>query len=205
MEELRSTQILDNEIKTDATKKAQKILDKAQKECSDILCNVSARVNEAISQKEKDISLILKSYASNAKAVLPLGKQRFKVAYDNEHIMQAIKNYLATMGQENRLNFLASYIVAYKKAFSEKDFSINYYNMTQVQANLIAKKAFGREALSYTEANPALSCKDSFSNYEGIVIQAADDTVRANAFIWQIITDIYYDNSKTLCHALFGR
>ena len=47
MEELRSTEVLDKEIRADARKKAEKILDKADVDCRYIIEEVAQKVKEA--------------------------------------------------------------------------------------------------------------------------------------------------------------
>ena len=52
MEELRSTEILDREIQSDARKKAENILKKADKSCEEILNSVEKTIEEARKTKE---------------------------------------------------------------------------------------------------------------------------------------------------------
>ncbi len=64
MEELRSTEILDKEIRSDARKKAERILSKAEVDCQMILAEVDDRVENAkkeISDKDEKNSLHTKS------------------------------------------------------------------------------------------------------------------------------------------------
>ena len=52
MEELRSTDILDREIQSDARKKAENILKKADRQCADILNSVGKTIEDARAAKE---------------------------------------------------------------------------------------------------------------------------------------------------------
>ena len=72
MEELRSTEALDNEIRNDARKKAEQILAKAEETALSIIDSVKQKVQEEQSQARKNCDARIALYRKNKEAALPL-------------------------------------------------------------------------------------------------------------------------------------
>lgn len=81
MEELRSTEILDKEIRSDARKKAERILSKAEVDCQMILAEVDDRVEKAKKEISDKDEKKLAAYEKQKNAALPLEKKRFLVNF----------------------------------------------------------------------------------------------------------------------------
>ncbi len=52
MQELRSTDILDKEIQADARKKAERMLQKADRDCQQLISSVEADIEKAAAEKK---------------------------------------------------------------------------------------------------------------------------------------------------------
>ena len=93
MEELRSTDILDKEIREDSQKKADKILAKAEETARALLNDVDSRISKAEEDARKASEDRLDIFRRNVNASLPLEKQRCLVSYINDSVVDAIKKY----------------------------------------------------------------------------------------------------------------
>ena len=56
MEELRSTEVLDKEIRADSTKKAARVLSEAQKTAASLIDGVETRLEQAAEAAKKSVS-----------------------------------------------------------------------------------------------------------------------------------------------------
>ena len=102
MQELRSTDILDKEIHSDARKKAERILKQSEIESSEILSSISENIRQAEEEKKSFYAAKLQSLEKDKKSTLPLEKQRFEVSFIQEKLLQNINEYIASLSLEKR-------------------------------------------------------------------------------------------------------
>ena len=108
MEELRSTEVLDKEIRSDSVKKAEKILAKADESAKQLIDGVQDRIEKAKSDAEKISAEGIAVYEKNINASLPLEKQRYLVSYIYGSIMEAMDKYFESIGDKKRLLVIKS-------------------------------------------------------------------------------------------------
>ena len=107
MQELRSTDILDKEIQSDARKKAEKILKKADSDCAEILASVNVNIDNARTEKENFFSAKLEAYEKDQKASIPLEKQRFEVSFIQSAVLSKINIYISGLSEEKCIEVAA--------------------------------------------------------------------------------------------------
>ena len=83
MEELRSTDVLDREIRADSEKKASEILSRAEENAKSILSEVQERILKAKEEVDAASKKRLGVLEKNLNASLPLEKQRYLVSFIN--------------------------------------------------------------------------------------------------------------------------
>ena len=98
MEELRSTEILDREIRDDARRKAEKILKDADRGCAAIASEVAARIAELRAAKEAEIAARLESYRRDSESRLPLDKERRLVSFIDSSVTSALEQWFRDIG-----------------------------------------------------------------------------------------------------------
>ena len=107
MQELRSTDILDKEIQADARKKAERMLAKADSDCAKLLASVDTDIEKAGAEKEEFFAHKLEAFEKDRMAVVPLEKERFKVSFIQNSVIQNINKYLEGLSEEKRLSLVA--------------------------------------------------------------------------------------------------
>ena len=106
MQELRSSEILDKEILSDAQRKIEHILANADEECEKLLSGVEQRVSDAKKEKESFYERKLMAQKKNLDASLPLEQQRFKVTFIQDSVIDAVNAYLFSLSEEQRIKML---------------------------------------------------------------------------------------------------
>lgn len=108
MEELRSTEILDKEIRTDSGKKAELIKTKALEDARAIEEGVDLRIAEAKKKAEEASAQRIELFEKNTRSALPLEKQRYLVSYIYSSVMEAINSYFDSIGEKKRMDVIKS-------------------------------------------------------------------------------------------------
>ena len=101
MEELRSTEILDKEIREDARRKANRILNNSVIDCEKILEDVNIRFEKDAEIKKAEYESKISNYKKNKEASIPLEKQRFIVNFQDNAIDIAINQYLEKLSTDD--------------------------------------------------------------------------------------------------------
>ena len=138
MEELRSTEVLDKEIRSDSVKKAEKILAKADESAKQLIDGVQARIVKAKSDAEKISAEGIAVYEKNINASLPLEKQRYLVSFIYGSIIEAMNKYFESIGDKKRLLVIQSLCERAKKAIQEKKISavVVGFNLSDAESML---------------------------------------------------------------------
>ena len=147
MQELRSTDILDKEIQADARKKAERMLQKADSECEKLLASVEADIEKAADEKRSFFAKKLEAFEADRKAVVPLEKERFKVSFIQNAVIQNINKYLEGLSEEKRLELVC-------RAFdfnTELNLNAYVYGFNTKEAEKYLSKKLGNKLLSCTE------------------------------------------------------
>jgi len=206
MEELRSTEVLDKEIRADARKKAEKILDKADVDCRYIIEEVSQKVKEAeqsASEKTEERVLI---YEKNLNASLPLEKERFKVSFIQSSIEKAIDEYLGTLSENELLNLVIRKLNAEDLILKERKFNAYYYGFSESGVKkILSEQGITVASLEKTDFNKIIienNC--GITENRGIVLDADDKSVRLRLTLTEVISQILDRYRNELYDALFG-
>ncbi len=202
MEELRSTEVLDKEIRADARKKAEKILDKADVDCRYIIEEVAQKVKEAeqvASEKTEERVLV---YEKNLNASLPLEKERFKVSFIQSSVEKAIDEYLGTLSEKELLNLVFKKL----KIVKDKKYYAYYYGFSEAGVKKsLSERGVNVLSLEKTDFNKIIienNC--GITENKGIVLEADDKSVRLRLTLSEVISQILDKYRNELYDALFG-
>lgn len=203
MQELRSTDILDKEIQSDARKKAEKILKKADADCADILASVDVNIEKAKAEKEKFFSKKLDAFEKDQKASIPLEKQRFEVSFIQGSISKQINTYLASLTEAKRIEIAAK---GYDFS-SDKKMNAYVYGFNKAEAEKFLSKKLGKNLLSCNETifrKIVLEDEYGLDKPEGIILESEDKTFRCRLTLSEVISHLLDNNRAELSDALFG-
>ncbi len=205
MEELRSTEILDKEIQSDARKKAERLLSKADIDCQMILAEVDERVEKAkkeISDKNEQKAA---SYEKQQNAALPLEKERFLVGFIQSAINKATDEFLEKMSEEQRLLLVLKPLEKNSELFKSKKFDVSFYGFNENLVKKTLDKKLDVESYSKTEFNKIIVEDDcGIEKKEGVIVESLDKSIRCRFTLSEIISEAQYEHRAELCNALFG-
>ncbi|MCR5607307.1 MAG: hypothetical protein K6F69_10895 [Treponema sp.] len=212
MEELRSTDVLDKEIQSDARKKAERILSNAETDGRKIEAAVSERI--AVTTKEKNAAYEekLAVFKRNVEAALPLECERYLVSYEGSSVADAINDYLNALSDEKRVSLLKKLIDRSKDILSGKNISVSFYGIEQATAEKLLKDAFGQNIF---DKNVSSVSKITFEQsgesacaglniHEGIIVESDDKMVKCRFSLDQLISELEDTYSYELASTLFG-
>ncbi len=204
MQELRSSEILDKEILSDAQRKIEHILANANEECEKLLSGVEQRVSDAKKEKESFYERKLMVQKKNLDASLPLEEQRFKVSFIQDSVIGAVNNYLSSLSEEQRIKMLIQ-----NQHFNfDKKINAYIYGFNLEAVKKILSKELGSNLgnCKKTEFGKIVIEKDiGLSKNEGIILEAEDKSLRVHLTLVEKISHILDKNRAELSEALFGQ
>ncbi len=206
MEELRSTEVLDKEIETDARKKAERILAKADSDGKALVADVARRVETLKEEKTAEYQKKTESYQADRDAVVPLEKERFLVSFIESAIVKAIDSYLDALGEEKRIALAVRRWNAYKAVVASQKVNALVFGFDAARAEAALKKA-GVPLVSCTSVAYEKSGDegiDGLTFREGIILETEDTMIRCRLTLSQIVGELETEHRAELAKALFG-
>ena len=206
MEELRSTEVLDKEIETDARKKAERILAKADSDGKALVADVANRIEKFTEEKTAEYQKKTESYQADRDAVVPLEKERFLVSFIESAIVKAIDSYLDALGEEKRIALAVRRWNAYKAVVASQKVNALVFGFDAARAEAALKKA-GVPLVSCTSVAYEKSGDegiDGLTFKEGIILETEDTMIRCRLTLSQIVGELETEHRAELAKALFG-
>ena len=206
MEELRSTEALDNEIRNDARKRAAKILEKADESAAALLNGVAQKVAEAQEDARKQSDARLALYKKNIDASIPLEKERYLVSYIYDSVMAAINSYFNEIGEDKRMQVIASLLERSMPALGGKDVSAIIIGYNETKAKKLLKKYLGKNLTECSQAEKYVLNAESIKGLEfreGFIIKALDGSVTCRLTLDEKVKEILDDENYELSSTLF--
>ncbi len=203
MQELRSTDILDKEIQADARKKAERMLAKADSDCAKLLDSVDTDIEKAAEEKQEFFAHKLDAFEKDRMAVVPLEKERFKVSFIQNAVIQNINKYLEALTEEKRLT-----LVARNFDFNtDRRLNAYVYGFSVSGAKKFLSSKLGDKLLSCTETKfgaVALEDEIGLANPQGIILESEDKNFRCRLTLSEVIEKLLDTNRAELSATLFG-
>ena len=203
MQELRSTDILDKEIQADARKKAERMLAKADLDCEKLLASVDSDIEKAKQEKEEFFAHKLEAFEKDRMAVVPLEKERFKVSFIQNAVIQNINKYLEGLSEEKRLALVA-------RDFNFKtDLKLNafVYGFSVSGAKKFLSEKLGSKLASVSETKfgaEALEDEIGLEKPQGIILESEDKNFRCRLTLSEVIEKLLDSHRSELSDTLFG-
>lgn len=203
MQELRSTDILDKEIQADARKKAERMLAKADLDCEKLLASVDSDIEKAKQEKEEFFAHKLEAFEKDRMAVVPLEKERFKVSFIQNSVIQNINKYLEGLSEEKRLALVA-------RDFNfETELKLNafVYGFSLAGAKKFLSEKLGSKLASVSETKfgaEALEDEIGLEKPQGIILESEDKNFRYRLTLSEVIAKLLDTKRSELSATLFG-
>ena len=206
MEELRSTEVLDKEIETDARKKAERILSKADLDGKSLLDNVAARVAALKAEKGAAYEKKIEAFQKDEDASLPLEKARFLVSFTESAIIQGINEYLESLPESKRLDLVLSRYKKYENIIGSKKVNANVFGFKSGDVKKALMKA-GVNLASCAQVEYEKSGDDPVEGLtvkEGAILETEDKQILCRLTIAQIVSEINKEHRAELASTLLG-
>ncbi len=203
MQELRSTDILDKEIQADARKKAERMLAKTDSECEKLIASVESDIEKAAEEKQLFFAHKLEAFEKDRMAVVPLEKERFKVSFIQNAVIQNINKYLEALPEEKKLA-----LVAHDFDFkTELSLNAYVYGFSLSDAKKFLSDKMGSKLLSVKETKfgaVILEEDIGLAKPEGIILESEDKNFRCRLTLNEVIEKLLDTNRADLSATLFG-
>lgn len=207
MEELRSTEILDREIQSDARKKAENILKKADKSCEEILGSVEKTIEDARKAKEEFYNKKLDSFKKNQDSSVPLEKQRIEVSFVQKSIIKNINRYLEELGEDKRLELVFNQLENKKALLQDKKLNAWVYGFDFDKTKKKLSGQLGKNLLKCekTEFGRVSVEEEIIEKNEGVILESEDKGLKLRLTLSELVSTLFENHRQELCDALFGK
>lgn len=209
MEELRSTDALDKEIREDARKKAEKILIKADEAVKELLDGVDEKIRLAQEDAKNASEKRLATFEKNTNASLPLEKQRLRISAINKTVMDSLNSYLEDLGEEKRTLIIKKEVEKVLPVLETKSVDAlvvegNVASYKKLLEGIFAQKLNSCEKLEKASDLERLEKYPSLNFHDGIILKSTDGSVTCRLTLDEKIKDLFDRHSKELTETLYG-
>ena len=224
MEELRSTEILDKEIREDARRKAEKILKEAEidrytAEVGAILYKKDGdkvKANDRIAtwdsshlpiiaedeqQQKAEYGRRLEEYRYDRRAAVPLEKERRLIAFIDHAVQEALDSWFARAGTEKKLAALRALAERYAPLVPAGNLAAGYRGISEKDVTALISDVF-RSTASVREFSEAEAKQHGFS--EGFLLRSEDGSVFCRVTCGELRDEILRNHREELAVRLFG-
>lgn len=198
MEELRSTEVLDKEIESDARKKAERILSKADLDSKVLIDGVAARTDAAKKERTAVYQKKIDAYEKDLNASVPLEKERFLVSFVDSKISEGIGAYISSLSIPKKISLLMKQLDTYSAVISGKKMNALVYGFKIDDVKKALEEKLGKSLISCTSTDAG------HDPYEGIILESDDKNVRCRLTLAEIIEELQAGKRAELASALFG-
>lgn len=203
MEELRSTEILDKEIREDARKKAERILKNAETEAAGIKNGVARRIKEVKAERERFYSEKLKAYKDNCSAAVPLEKQRKEILFFDSEIQRALDTYFGETGKEKKRGIIAGFLKKFESVVGSKKIIVKYAGFSKSETESLIKEYFPKAVPEKYAKLTDVEAEIAGLDY-GLIIEDTEHTFACKTDINRARRYLLTEKREEVKAALFG-
>jgi hypothetical protein len=203
MEVLHSTDIIGEEIKEEARKKADHILKNAELEIEALRKGLDERL-EKLEEEQKEIySSKIKKYKDSVFVTLPLKKWKKKVEYVENALNEALKSYFASISVDKKLEIIKIMLEKFKNVVDGKTIILKCSGFDKEKIQKLSLSIFS--TVTIKECREASYSEKRFADvYEGVIIEDIEKTFICKAGMEQAKKNIFDEKKDMLAKALFG-
>ncbi len=205
MEELRSTEILDKEIQTEARKKAEKIIRSAEAEAKSLEEEVALRIEKARTDKEEKNASKLSAIEKDLEASFPLEKERFLVSYIQESLDKGMNGYFSSLSEEEIMSVLMDELSRYEEKLASRPVTAYVYGFSLSLCEKVLKKKVNLSSIEKTEFNRRIQeLAFGLENQKGIIIETLDKEIVLRLTLSEIVSRLEENYREELYEKLFA-
>ena len=203
MEVLHSTDVIGEEIKEEARKKADRILKNADMEIQALKKALAERLEKLEEEEKKIYSDKIQKYRESVFVTLPLKKWKEKVEYVENTLNNALEAYFTSLSLDKKLKIIKTMLERFEPKVRGESIIVEYAGFEKNEVEkLISSIFFNSTIKEYKEATYAQKRFAGVS--EGIIIEDVEKTFICKAGMEQAKKNIFDEKKEMLAKELFG-
>jgi vacuolar-type H+-ATPase subunit E/Vma4 len=192
MEEIRTSEKLEQEIIEDAQKKAERILKGTEKTLSEIEQEWEKKEKEFIALSEQELAARKQKLEQELNSSLPLELKRLELEEKNRKVEKFLADFFENLSEEDFLKLLRQRIEGVKEYFIKQPIHVQYQGLSNV-AELIR---------SVLPENPRVSLEEGKGS-RGVILETEDGKLRYRITVEELGEEVRENYRKELFNALF--
>ncbi len=192
MEDIRTSESLEKEVREDARKKAERVLKNAEKQIEDLDKEWTGRIEAELSALEKDFERRKTVFEKGIGASVPLEKSRKKLRFLEERFEEALTAYLSSLGEADTVELLSRRGADAAKLLGNPPHIVHFSGISREAAGGIAAALGARNA----ELRQA-------QGYRGIVLHGENGGVRFRLTLDEAAGELRERARRKIIEALF--
>ncbi len=202
MEELRSTEALDREIREDARKKADRVLRAAEQSAAEAEAKWKTKLQADLAELEAKHAARVAAMAAETKARLPLDKRRLRSERFERLLRAAMEKVLRALPRDRVLDLLARELGLRAEELpggnSRGSLSVRFSGLGEAEASAVISRVFGEGSWKIAGGLPAAGADP----LPALSVSGGKTTVRAS--LAESGEDLLREKRAELASALLG-
>lgn len=203
MEVLHSTDVIGEEIKEEARKKADRILKNADLEIDALRKGLDEKLEKLEEEQKKIYSDKIQKYKDSVFVTLPLRKWKEKVEYVENVMNKALEIYFSSLSVNKKLEIIKTMLEKFKAIVDGKTIVLKYAGFDEEDSKKLVSSIFSNINIEKCE-QASYSEKRFVGVYEGLIIEDIEKTFICRAGMEQAKQNIFDEKKQMLAKALFG-
>ena len=203
MEVLHSTDVIGEEIKEEARKKADRILKNADLEIETLRNTLNEKLEKLEKEQKEIYSNKIQKYKDSVFVTLPLKKWKEKVEYVENVLNEALEAYFTSLSMDKKLKIIKTMLEKFTHIVDGKNIILKYAGFPKEEARQLVSSIFSN--VDIKECREALYSEKRFAGvYEGLIIEDSEKTFICKAGMEQAKKNIFDEKKEKLAKALLG-
>ena len=203
MEVLHSTDVIGEEIKEEARRKADRILKNADLEIEALRKGLDEKLGKLEEEQKKIYSDKIKKYRDSVFVTLPLKKWKEKVEYVENVLNESLQTYFSSLSVNKKLEIIKTMLEKFKAIVDGKTIVLKYAGFDEEDSKKLVTSVFSNINIEKCE-QASYSEKRFVGVYEGLIIEDIEKTFICRAGMEQAKQNIFDEKKQMLAKALFG-
>ncbi|MCX7788810.1 MAG: V-type ATP synthase subunit E [Spirochaetes bacterium] len=192
MEEIRTSEKLEQEILEDARRKAERILKGAEKSIGEIEAEWKKKEDAFLADMEKELEERKKRIQQEISSSIPLEMKRMELRILNEKFETFLQKFFEELTDEEFTSLIRSRLAQVGSFFQGKPLFLMYNGLSQVES-LVRSILPGISIVSIKKGGPP----------RGVRIQSEDGTVQYRITVTELMEEVIQRYRREVFEALF--
>lgn len=203
MEILNSTDVIGDEIKEEARRKATKILKEADDEIDKLKKEASIKLKKLKQEQIEIYNEKIENYKSSVLVTLPLENWKRKVLFIEETLNNAVQAYFDALSVDKKLKIINAQLTRFDKIISNQNLLVRYSGFKEEEVKFLIKRVFPNCKIQ--EIKKATHEQMHFTHvFEGIIIEDEALSFICKTGIEQAREKMFNQIKEKIAKILFG-